>query len=359
MSPVWVDVYKFLEGETMTNKIKDIAGIHYFVDGDADYINLWGTDNKKQIVFAIKVSEFLSVLEDHISDDAAKDAIDSEYDDSIGLIGLVEAARREFRKHIENVYNFPNKATTNLAVANIIFEYVLLYVKENYGIDLIKKRTFNKDNALEEVKVLEYAADKSLHECRNGLAYYNHQGNHFRVFRSFDDGQKYLEAIDDEDLVIAEFESDEHLDEFLLNSGKCANCGYIGELSYDSNTVDTVVCEGCSREVAEDDLSDVMEMNICNRCEHGEEEILTTESFIKILEQADLILIDGIYLHTWNLSGDENLLIDTSWTDNDLEFECNIAKDDITSIEKKENGYEVKRLDESIEKISLIRTSFL
>jgi hypothetical protein len=73
------------------------------------------------------------------------------------------------------------------------------------------------ENNIEEINVEEYSANKTLHECECGLAYYNYQGNHFRVFKTFDDGKEYIETSDDESLVIAEFEDEDDLDEFLLN----------------------------------------------------------------------------------------------------------------------------------------------
>ncbi len=127
----------------MTSKIKEIAGIHHFEANNDNYINLWGEDNKKQFLFAITSTEFLEILQNNLSAAAIRDAIDAEYNDDIGLIGLVELARAEFREYIELTYNFPKNATTNLSVADIIFEYVLLYIKEKHNIDISQKRSFN------------------------------------------------------------------------------------------------------------------------------------------------------------------------------------------------------------------------
>lgn len=42
---------------------------------------------------------------------------------------------------------------------------------------------------------------------------------------------------------------------------------------------DIVLCEGCRKHVPESELSDVMEMYICNACEHGEENTQLVKEF--------------------------------------------------------------------------------
>lgn len=69
---------------------------------------------------------------------------------------------------------------------------------------------------LNEVKVHEVTASRTLHGLENGLAYYNYEGNHFRVFDSFENGLKWLDVRDDL-LVIADFEDENKLDDFLKN----------------------------------------------------------------------------------------------------------------------------------------------
>lgn len=68
-----------------------------------------------------------------------------------------------------------------------------------------------KDN-----RFIEYSSDKTLHGLENGMAYYNYQGNHFRVFASFEDGCKFCESSKSlDELVIADFESEEDMDKYL------------------------------------------------------------------------------------------------------------------------------------------------
>ena len=70
------------------------------------------------------------------------------------------------------------------------------------------------DDTLEEVELHEERANRTLHGLKNGLAYYNYEGVHFRVFNSFEDGLHWLDNGDD-DLVIAEFENEQELDSYL------------------------------------------------------------------------------------------------------------------------------------------------
>ncbi len=56
--------------------------------------------------------------------------------------------------------------------------------------------------------------NRSLHELENGLAYYNYEGYHFRIFRDYEDGMKWLENGDDS-LVLKEFDEEIDMDEWL------------------------------------------------------------------------------------------------------------------------------------------------
>jgi len=67
---------------------------------------------------------------------------------------------------------------------------------------------------LEVKKSIELAANRSIDILENGLAYYNYEGNHFRVFSSKEKAINFVENHDDS-LIIAEFDNDEDLDEFL------------------------------------------------------------------------------------------------------------------------------------------------
>ena len=46
------------------------------------------------------------------------------------------------------------------------------------------------------------------------------------------------------------------------------------ELNEIEETEETEICEGCGKEVPLSDMSDVMEMYICNKCEEFEDEII-------------------------------------------------------------------------------------
>ena len=59
-----------------------------------------------------------------------------------------------------------------------------------------------------------FRPSRSLHELENRLAYYNYDGYHFRAFRSFEDGMKWLESNDDS-LVLEEFDKEIDMDEWL------------------------------------------------------------------------------------------------------------------------------------------------
>jgi len=90
--------------------------------------------------------------------------------------------------------------------------------------DKIAKLQFNP-NA--EIEFHEVRADRTLHGLKSGLAYYNYEGTHFRVFKSFEDGLNWLDNGDDS-LVIADFENDEEFDTFLENFNlRTNNCNII------------------------------------------------------------------------------------------------------------------------------------
>ena len=63
--------------------------------------------------------------------------------------------------------------------------------------------------------IVEYERpNRTLHGLSNGLAYYDYEGVHFRVFNSFKDGLKWMETRD-ESWVVEEFEDEQDLDDFL------------------------------------------------------------------------------------------------------------------------------------------------
>ncbi len=61
---------------------------------------------------------------------------------------------------------------------------------------------------------IEITANRTIDVLENGLAYYNYEGNHFRLFATKDDALAFLENNDD-NLVIKEFDNDELLDKYL------------------------------------------------------------------------------------------------------------------------------------------------
>ena len=66
------------------------------------------------------------------------------------------------------------------------------------------------------VDTIEITANKTIDVLSSGLAYYNYQGNHFRLFASKNDALRYIES-EDESLIIKEFNNEEELDSFLSN----------------------------------------------------------------------------------------------------------------------------------------------
>ena len=84
----------------------------------------------------------------------------------------------------------------------------------NTKITLYELSVLGSGNALEEVELHKERANRTLHGLKNGLAYYNYEGVHFRVFNSFKDGMFWLDTRND-NLVIAEFENEQGLDSYL------------------------------------------------------------------------------------------------------------------------------------------------
>jgi len=76
-----------------------------------------------------------------------------------------------------------------------------------------------KENFEIETRDYYFRPNRSLHELDSGLAYYNYEGYHFRVFKSFEDGMKWLED-DDDSLIVEEFDTEESLDEWLEKRGE-------------------------------------------------------------------------------------------------------------------------------------------
>jgi hypothetical protein len=100
---------------------------------------------------------------------------------------------------------------------------------------------------IQETKVEYITNSRTIHEINNSIAYYNYEGNHFRVFESFEDAKAFTNG---EDVYIKEdFDSEEDLDVFLENTDICSVCGEIcgpdDECYYDEETSDaccTICC---------------------------------------------------------------------------------------------------------------------
>jgi len=67
---------------------------------------------------------------------------------------------------------------------------------------------------MQVVDTIELRADRTIDILDFGLAYYNDQGNHFRVFHSKEDALIWLDT-NDEKLVMRDFDEEEELDLFL------------------------------------------------------------------------------------------------------------------------------------------------
>ena len=61
---------------------------------------------------------------------------------------------------------------------------------------------------------IEVSANRTIDVLDNGLAYYNYEGNHFRLFATKNDALAFVENNDDS-LVIKEFDDEESLDNYL------------------------------------------------------------------------------------------------------------------------------------------------
>ena len=64
------------------------------------------------------------------------------------------------------------------------------------------------------VDTIELKANRTIDVLENGLTYYNYEGNHFRVFSSKENAIEFIES-NNNNLVIAEFDNEDDLDEFL------------------------------------------------------------------------------------------------------------------------------------------------
>ncbi|MCK9552335.1 hypothetical protein [Aquamicrobium sp.] len=60
----------------------------------------------------------------------------------------------------------------------------------------------------------------SIHELKNGMAYYNYNGTHYRVFNSYEDALEFATYGGEGVTVVADFDSEEDLDRFLEGTEK-------------------------------------------------------------------------------------------------------------------------------------------
>lgn len=61
---------------------------------------------------------------------------------------------------------------------------------------------------------IELRANRTIDVLENGLAYYNYEGNNFRVFSSKENAMNFIET-NNSSLIIAEFDTEDELDEYL------------------------------------------------------------------------------------------------------------------------------------------------
>lgn len=68
-------------------------------------------------------------------------------------------------------------------------------------------------------------SSRSIHKLECGLAYYNYEGIHFRVFKTLDDAKAFIKG--EPAPVVAEFDSEADLDQWLEDTEICSVCGAI------------------------------------------------------------------------------------------------------------------------------------
>jgi len=98
-----------------------------------------------------------------------------------------------------------------------------------------------------EVDVEYIKANRSIHQMSNGIAYYNYEGTHFRVFRSMDDAKQWLEN-DDDSLIVFETDNEDCLDHYLLDGAKMikSNCDEDSEIDEICQECWDPDCSGCN-----------------------------------------------------------------------------------------------------------------
>ena len=77
-----------------------------------------------------------------------------------------------------------------------------------------EEESTEKPEPLSEVYVKYIANNKTVHELACGLAYYNYQGNHFRVFRDMFDALLFTDGAHIHSLV--DFTSESEMDTWIL-----------------------------------------------------------------------------------------------------------------------------------------------
>jgi len=60
----------------------------------------------------------------------------------------------------------------------------------------------------------EVKVNRTLHELEDGTAYYNYEGNSYKLFKTFEDGIRFLET-KDKDLIITEVRTEDELGVYL------------------------------------------------------------------------------------------------------------------------------------------------
>jgi hypothetical protein len=98
-------------------------------------------------------------------------------------------------------------------------------------------------------------SSRSIHELECGLAYYNYEGNHFRVFKTLDDAKAFIKG--EPAPIVAEFDSEDDLDQWLEDTEICSVCGAICTINdecYEDADSGDACCDTCCTYDEENDV---------------------------------------------------------------------------------------------------------
>lgn len=100
---------------------------------------------------------------------------------------------------------------------------------------------------LQEKQVEEIRPNRTIHEMVCGVAYYNHEGIHWRVFKSFSDAKAYVLDDDETKEILFETEEETELDQWFEDTDICSTCGdvYDFEIEGRIDELGDVCCTDC------------------------------------------------------------------------------------------------------------------